>query len=254
MSLNEINIGPSWMNTLKLGEKNNELFSVYKAGLPIVADHFNRAIHSLNKNEKDEVVIADFGGASGDITDYLRKENSINNSMTIECIDINEELLKQNISCDVVIMADLREFKIEKKYDIGIMRYVLQYNTKKDQLKILENIFSSLKENGQFINHWCGVFSTVQQKKFQELFTTKNISEKLYRPNSYWSTWNETKSLFKDANFDIQNLTHFSFPLNELYKIRYNLTEEENMRLLAFLGEHTFIKYTIFTAIPQPRV
>ncbi len=91
----------------------------------------------------------------------------------------------------------------------------------------------------------------MQQEKFQELFTTQNISEKLYRPNSYWTTWDETKSLFKGANFDIQNLTQFSFPINELYKIRYQLTDEENALLLEFLGEYTFIEYAIFTAVKK---
>lgn len=248
MKTKSINIGNRWLATLESSKTSQELFNVYKTGLPLILQNFDHSIHSIKKNKEEKISLADFGGASGEVTDYLRKEGRVNSSMTIDCIDVNEELLKQNTSCDVSIIADLRQFRSSNKYDIGIMRYVLHYNEKHDQMAILNNIFHSLQDNGYFINYWCGVSDIQQQSKFQKVFTTKNISEKLYRPNSYWATWSETKTHFQQAGFDIQNLTQFSYPLNELYKARYNLTEEENAHLLHALGKHAYIEYAIFSA------
>jgi SAM-dependent methyltransferase len=153
-----------------------------------------------------------------------------------------------NQSADFKVCTDLKNPLGKDAFDIGLMRYVLNYNTKTDQLKILKNIHKSLKSSGTLINWWCGVSNTEHQKKFQILFGKKDLSRALYRPNSYWTTWNENKEMFEQAGFQIKIIKEYTLPIKHLYKVRYKLTATENEKILTFLGEYAFISYVIFAA------
>ena len=240
----KINIGDRWATVVKSASTNKELFNVYEKNLPFVSRLFIDNI----RNRTGSIEVADFGGGIGSLTDKIKKDHSKKIKIFCTCLDSHDKLLKLNKSADSKVCIDIRKPLGNEKYDIGLMRYVLNYNNKSDQLKILKNIHKALKSNGVFINWWCGVSNPEHQKKFQDLFGTKKINELLYRPSSYWTTWNENKELFEKAGFNIKVAKVYQIPIRYLYKVRYKLTDTENEKILKFLGKYKFINYVIFTA------
>lgn len=197
---------------------------------------------------KKVLKIADFGGGIGAVTDKIKVDHNKKKAIYLTCFDSNKELLKLNKSADSKIWIDIKKPLGKNKYDIGIMRYVLNYNNKKDQLKILNNINESLNNSGIFINWWCGVSSIKHQRIFQKLFNTRKINSRLFRLNSHWTTWKENKELFGKAGFYVKIVKKYNLPIKHLYKIRYKLSEKENEDVLKFLGKYKFINYVIFIA------
>lgn len=242
--MTKINIGDKWIKAVKSAPTNEELFDVYEKNLPLVSKLFIASV----KNREGNIEVADFGGGIGSLTDKIKNDYGKKIDISFTCVDSHEELLKQNKSADFKILADLKKPLERDKFDIGLMRYVLNYNKKNDQLKILKNIHKSLKSSGTFINWWCGVSDNEHQAKFQDLFGTKKINEIMYRPGSYWTTWEENKKLFDDAGFTVKIAKEYKIAIKDLYKVRYKLTNADNEQILKFLGKHMFIKYVIFTA------
>ena len=243
MSTDVFNIGDGWTEVIKDSAENQELFDIYKSGLPQVGELFDEFV---TKNNLPKVEVADFGGAIGDVTDYIKKNTKADAKINVTCFDVHKDLLDQNNSAGTKVQLDLLELSETERFDLGIMRFVLNYNSKEDQLKILGNIRNSLKPNSIFINYWCGVSGKAHQEKFQALFRNGKVNQKFHRPNSYWTTWEENKEIFEKAGFDVETKYEFTVPIRSLYKIRYRLTEEENQAVLDFLGEHAFISFVIF--------
>ncbi|MDP2104161.1 MAG: class I SAM-dependent methyltransferase, partial [Candidatus Gracilibacteria bacterium] len=236
--MKKINIGKEWTTAVKSTKIDREFFNVYEKNLPILSKLFIASTKGMKNIE-----MADFGGGIGVITDRLKKDHNNKINIFCTCLDSSEELLKQNQSADSKMCIDIRESLGKEIYDIGLMRYVLNYNTKGDQLKIMKNIHTALRSSGVFINCWCGVSDIEHQKKFQDLFNTKKVNEKLYRLNSYWTTWQENKELFEQTGFDVKIVKEYRIPINQLYKVRYELSDSENEQILKFLEKYKFINY-----------
>lgn len=242
--MNKINIGDAWAKSVKSAATNKELFNVYEKNLSFISRLFRVNV----KNCSENIEVADFGGGIGSLTDIIKNDHGKKFNISCTCLDTHDELLKQNKSADSKICIDIRKPLGKEKFDVGLMRYVLNYNKKSDQLRILKNIHKALKSSGVFINLWCGVSNTEHQKKFQDLFGTKKICEVMYRPGSYWTTWEENKKLFEDAGFTLKIAKEYKIPIKHLYKVRYKLTDADNEQILKFLGKYAFIHYVIFTA------
>jgi hypothetical protein len=245
MKLKKINVGDKWATAVESSAIDRELFKVYKSGLPTMIDIFDKFV---KKNNLKQVDIGDFGGAIGAVTDYINEKSKVKVIKNVTCIDSNDDLLKQNKSCNKKILSDLIEYSGKNIYDIALMRYVLNYNSKDDQLQILNNVRESLKKDGIFINYWCGVSNKAHQNKFQTLFATEQINKKFFRPSAHWTTWKENLELFEKAGFKIKIAKKFSVPIKNLYKVRYELNDEENNAVLMYLGKYKFISYVIFSA------
>src|ERR1035437_5665460 len=162
MKLKKINVGDKWATAVKSSTTDKELFKIYQSGLPTVVDMFDRFV---KKNNLKKVDVGDFGGAIGAVTDFINENSKVKVIKNITCIDSNKNLLKQNKSCNKKILSDLIEYSDKNIYDVALMRFVLNYNSKADQLQILKNVRESLKKDGIFINYWCGVSNKIHQKK-----------------------------------------------------------------------------------------
>lgn len=241
-----INIGNEWLRTMKKSRTDKELFKIYHGQLSLVTKLIKQY---CVQRRLDFVQLADFGGADGEITQYLREKLEPSIGFSVTTYDTNKELLRHNRSADKTIRWNLTKLTGKDKYDIGLMRYVLNYNSKPNQLKILQGIYSLMKPGGVFINWWCGVSNQEHQKKFQQLFNTKQITGKLYRKDSYWATWKETDLLLKKAGFQVKVVKQYKLPLKDLYRHRYGLSKDENQKVLTFLGKHAHIYYTIFEVV-----
>ena len=243
MEKKKMNIGKEWVVTMQLSGKDKELFSVYKSELPLVTELCEDFIGGRKLRE---IKLADFGGGTGEVTEFLKKV--LKTKIRCTCFDVNNDLLDKNNSADIKININLTELQEKEKFDVGIMRFVLNYNTKESQIKILQNVHTALKKEGIFLNWWCGTSEEGHQKRFNTLFSTKKVNGKLFRPNSYWTTWKENEQLFEKAGFKLEVVRKFDLPVHHLYQIRYELSDQENKKILTFLDNFNFISYVIFKA------
>lgn len=242
--MKKINLGNKWRAAMN-STKNSELNNIYHKKMP----QFSRLFDTECKRQKEHVLeVADFGGANGELMDYIKRHIKTTKTLKINCFDATPDLLKENISADKKSLIDLRNIKIKNKFDIAIMRYVLDFNILKDQQKIINNIYKSLKKSGAFLNWWCGVENYEHQRKFNRVFNTNKISDKMIRPDTYWPTWEQTSKMFYKSGFKLKKIHKFKYPFRNLYKFRYELTDEENKNLLKYLDKYNYICFCIFTA------
>lgn len=223
--------------TIDISSHDEELFPIYKKDLPLIVKIID---NYTNEKGLSEIKIADFGGGNGSITDYLKEYSANKEKFIITCIDSNKKLLEDNKSADIKIEADLKDISENKEWDIGILRYVLEYNTINEQLKILRTIDKSLKDEGILINWNVGVENKEHQEMFQRAFNTNEINEKFFRPNSYWDIIEERKYLFKEAGFKTEVKDEYKVNFRNFFSIRYELNEKENKELNDFLGKYDY--------------
>lgn len=161
-------------------------------------------------------------------------------------------MLKEDIYSQNKINARLEsinESKLKEKFDVIIMRYVLNYNSFDVQFDILNKVKNVLKKEGIFFLHHCGSVNKEHRDKLNKLFSTEIVSKKLVRINPYWSTWKEMLLLLKKAGFESKILEHYQIPVGDLYKKRNGLNDAEEKGLHDYLGKYDFIDYTIFENI-----
>lgn len=240
-----INIGKNWVAAAENRPKLKELSVIYKSSLPIIAKLFQQYVRAKKLRT---VAVADFGGANGEITQYLNNHVQKGVKLHTTCFDSAKELLGQNTSAQKRVHIDLQNIAVKEKFDVGIMRYVLNYNSFSVQRKIVQNMYRALKPGGILIHLWCGVPTILHQRRFQKLFASKAMNKKFYRPRSYWSTWQENKVLFSDAGFKLTVVSRYHYPVQEQYKIRYDLSTKENKEVQGYLGRYAFISFVVFVA------
>jgi SAM-dependent methyltransferase len=164
---------------------------------------------------------------------------------TFTNLDQSEELLDQDVISQSKILGKIQDFNSGKQFDLILLRYVLHYNGLSSQRVILEKINKLLKDDGLFILHHCGSVNKEHQQKLNALFGSDVVSSKLARRDSYWSTWDEVETLLKEAGFNTNTLEHYTIPVGDLYKQRYDLNDQEEAKLHEFLGSQDFVDYVI---------
>ncbi|MEN9625983.1 MAG: Methyltransferase domain [archaeon] len=230
-------IGNNWTK-ITSNPLGNIVKGVYKDHNQIIAG----AIRSHFNNK--QIVAADFGGGSGSLIKDLKRlinEKELN----FTNIDKDKSLLDEDSVSIKKIVAHLENVQLKDRFDLIIMRYVLHYNSFNIQDKIIHKARSLLKKEGLFILHHCGSVDHTHKQKLNKLFSTPVISEKLVRKNPYWSTWSEISTLLKNNKFKIKVLEQYKIPIGDLYKQRYDLTDEEDKKLHDYLGSYDFIDYVI---------
>jgi ubiquinone/menaquinone biosynthesis C-methylase UbiE len=104
----------------------------------------------LNK----EIKICDIGGGQGYLLDQVRKFYK-DKGYKVSCwiVDYNKEQLKLAPPYFYKVCKNALEFYKDNFFDLIIMRSVLQFLLRKNhKIKVLNNIYKSLKLNGYFIN------------------------------------------------------------------------------------------------------
>jgi len=232
------NIGHYFEKVLDLAPTDQELSDIYEREFP----HLYRVVDNFIKdNELEEVEIADFGGGNGAVIHHLKENSEFSDRFRVTCIDSNQELLDDNTTADVKILSDLTQYDGEELFDIVIMRYVLQFNNKGEQFKILENIHRALKNDGIFLNWHVSVENEDHKERFLTLLASDEINPKLNRPNSYWDTMEDIFALKVEAGFDTEIVDFYSSVLHTTLKLKYNLSDEEDREIQEFLGEYNYI-------------
>ncbi len=243
------NIGHYFKLALELAPADHQLYEVYERELPVMVRIIDDYIET---NELDHVHLCDFGGGNGGVTEYIKQNSRYKDHIHITCIDANPELLADNHSAHETIQAQLTEYSSPDKFDVMIMRYVLEFNNVREQLQILRNIQSSLTDTGIFINWRCAVRDTTHQQKFHTLLSTPDIYEKLYRPDSHWDTLSESLELFEQAGLSSVVKDSYSSGIMDVLEVKYSLSRDERTRVAEFLGEYNYLDFVLSVSNKQP--
>ena len=185
-----------------------ELYSLFEKAKPILPN---------------EITIADLGSASGDLGELFKKKLSKNHKVKLYIIEIIKELLDKNKNKDTIkIYEDLRNFKENEIFDLAIMRSILHYFPKDEQLNVLKNVCNSLKNEGYLI-----IQTFIQKQSDLELFNKLNhyVKRNLQLLNK-----EDLIELFKKSGFsNIKNIGKIStWNLSSKdFQARYELTNEQ---------------------------
>jgi len=132
---------------------NEDIRKIYK-GYFTRNDVINLFLSSLPKFYNKKIKIADFGGGSGYLLEKVEKFYKDKNH-EVECwlIDKDIDQLQRAPKRFNKIQENILHFYKNNYFDLIIMRSTLQFVLKKkDKIKVLNNIYTSLKRGGTFIN------------------------------------------------------------------------------------------------------
>jgi predicted SAM-dependent methyltransferase len=123
----------------------------------LIKELFTNRIKASFKGIKKDLTIIDFGGGDGTLISIIK--NQLKDCLNIEAcnIDLNEKSLelckKNNPELNIVKHNLLQPYK-EGCADVILCRFVMQYQSKEEQLIILKNAYSTLKQGGLFFVLW----------------------------------------------------------------------------------------------------
>jgi hypothetical protein len=95
------------------------------------------------------IELAEYGSAEGLVGEYFKKHLSERHTATLTLFDAVVEHLNANKNPETKkIQSDLLELKHPSTFHVGLVRSVLHYFSKPNQVHVLENIRDTLTENG----------------------------------------------------------------------------------------------------------
>lgn len=153
----------------------------------------------------EQVKILDLGCGTGLELEEILKKTPLSE---IVCVDISLEMLKKlknkygNYNVKIVNANFLDINYAENKYDFVISVMALHHFLRDDKLKIYKNIYSSLKDNGMFINSDYIIYDEeLSNKKIEEYkIILENYPNKLFHFDIPFTEKNERQVLI-DSGF-----------------------------------------------------
>jgi SAM-dependent methyltransferase len=188
----------------------------------------------------------ELGGGAGALVKDL-KNILKDTSLRFTNIDRSEELISKDEYSDNKFVTPIEDIDVSKlgRFDVILIRYVLNYNDLDTQKRIVEQAKKLLTPGGIFILHHVGAKDSEHKDLLNRLFTTDIVSTKLIRSQPYWLTWKEVENILVDKGLEIRVLAQYQLPIGSLYKERYDLTDAEEEKLHDFLGKYDFYEYVI---------
>jgi SAM-dependent methyltransferase len=149
---------------------------------------------------QETLVCAELGGGAGALVKEIKKLLA-SKKVIFTNIDYSSELLEKDVYSDHKIVSRIEDVDPIKvgKFDVVLIRYVLNYNNLETQVKIIEKAKNLLKPSGIFILHHVGARDNKHKDLLNNLFSTEAVSKKLIRGQPNWLTWEETISLLLSA-------------------------------------------------------
>ena len=193
-----------------------------------------------NFNNKKELTIIDYGGGDGTLISIVKKHLE-KESYKIKAInlDLNSDSLRicrsENEEIEVIEQNLLEPFN---KYsaDIVLCRFVVQYQSKEEQVKLIENIYNSLNKDGLLLLFWPGhpnqEYLNSLESEIVHIITGKD--KEIAKNSRHFPTKEEMEKLILNNEFNIifengKGLEHFYTA--EGWNERFNLTKEQFLKL-----------------------
>ena len=116
-------------------------------------DFIDIGIKPIESKLPKSLLYGDFGGGQGHLTSFLR-DYLVKNGFQVQAvvIDANDEYLKEASKKGLETKLCNLENVIVEGMDLISMRAVLHYNIPENQIRILQNIYTSLKTGGYLVH------------------------------------------------------------------------------------------------------
>lgn len=191
--------------------------------------------------------VADFGSSKGEMVSEIKKILS-DYSFETYSIDSNGEDLEKNTLSDHKVVSDISDENFEiQKFDICIMRYVLQWNSLQKQKRILKNFTDSIGKFGVIQHSGADVLCEDEWRdKVSGLF--KGEIQQLKRDNMYFSSSREIEQILNNSNYikvDEKRIDN----LSDVYIEKYNLEESEANKVKSILSGKDYVIRTTWIVL-----
>lgn len=222
---NAVSFNGRWVNMYTDGELLQELFSKK------IASHF--------KHIKKRLVILDFGGGDGTLTSIVSHQLMDDFEIEAYNLDLNKDSLeickRNNPKLKIVEHNLLEEYKKDFA-DVILCRFVMQYQSREEQIKLIKNAYHSLKEGGLFFVLWPlhsnKKYINDLEAEVVHIITGKDTETA--RNSRYFASRDEMADIMKDVGFEI--IFSNEDDLKQYYTVsgwadRFDLTKEQEQQL-----------------------
>lgn len=181
-------------------------------------------LYSLLEKEKlnfpKEIILADLGGADGSLGEFFKRKMLKSHKVKLYVVEIIRKLLDKNKNKDTIkINEDLKKFIKKDSFDLILMRSVLHYFSKSEQLQVLKNVRESLKFEGYIL-----IQTFIPDNSDLELFLKLN---NYVKRNLQLLNKEKIIILFREAGFseikDLGDISTWNLSSKDFQK-RYRLT------------------------------
>ncbi len=217
------------------------------------AQYFSKIIRKKLGKKTDKIyTLADMGSFKGELLKDILANLPEYNFKTIG-VDLLEKNLKENKITENKIVADLSRLPIsDKNIDVAIVRYVLQWNNKEKQKKILKEISRTIK--GFAIIQHAGADnenSDAWRGNIDNLLDGKEV-KKIKRMGHYFSSREEIEEWMKESSIKFERLSERKVSsVSNVFIERWGLNEEEARKTREILGDKDYITQTTWLVSPQ---
>jgi predicted SAM-dependent methyltransferase len=211
----------------------------------MIRELFTDKIKSSFKEKKDLVII-DFGGGDGVLLSIIK--NQLKDCLNVEAcnIDLNTKSLevcrKDNPEIQTIKHNLLEPYK-EGCADVILCRFVMQYQSKEEQLTILKNAYTTLKQGGLFFVLW----PSHPDKEFLNNIEAETVhiitgkDKKLAKLSRYFPSMEEMTKNLEKAGFEI--LSSNKDEIKQYYTVkgwsdRFNITKEQEIQLTELFSKY----------------
>lgn len=239
-----------------MGENTSRIFSgkgASKAAKETYAETQKIFANEIRKQltPNKEYTIADLGSFRGELLGQLSKELSEYRFKTI-AVDINKSALEGN-PASVKILADAGRLPFEdKSIDVEVARFLLQWNSWKNQQNILREIVRTTKQFA-IVEHAgsANEDSDEWRKRIASLFNGIKIP-KLKRSGYFFSSREEIERFMRQSGIYFERIREKVITnVTDIYTERYNLNPTENTMAKEILGDKDFFVQTDWIILPN---
>ncbi len=239
-----------------MGPKTKEVFRGNSESLAVKeiygesAELFAKVIRSKLPPDGSYSLV-DIGSAKGELLQDILKllpEYSFNVTAT----DTNSTALSENL-VENKIVADAESLPFsEHEIDLGIMRYILQFNLPESQERIIKEIARITKEF-TIVQHGGADNDNAEEwrKVVDQIFCDNKLSE-INRTGMFWSSAKEIEDFMDKNHIRYERIQSRKIDgLSQVYIERYPLSSEQSTYLRKIMESKDYIVQTTWIIYPN---
>ncbi len=206
-------------------------------------------IKPITQKLPKRIKLVDMGGGEGFLTNYVKKY-LVENGFKVDAyvLDANKYYLNKAKSHELkTILSSIQDSNI-KDADLIIARVFIHYNSKKNQQKLMNKIFSSLKIGGFFV-HQMSSGSKENCKLRSDLVNLRSLKRAAPNQQYNWLSENECLEIMKKSGFKNNIIAGYapenSWSPQEVWdrfnKKRFDKTKENHIKNLLEKNKTIFL-------------
>lgn len=209
----------------------------------LIRELFTDKIES-NFKGKDNLTILDLGGGDGTLISLIGRQLEDKFKLDLFNMDLNDDSLKicQKNNPNIKIIKQNILTPSEPNFaDVVLCRFVMQYQSKEEQIKIIENAHSILKKGGLFFVLWPTHpnkdYINEMESEVVHIITGKDKKEA--KVSRYFASEDEMIKNMEKEKFKV--VFSSGLKIKQYYSVngwsdRFNLSEDQESRLTALFN------------------